>query len=102
MENKSEETIFVITTDTFKDLNEQSTNSTPPWFTLLNILIMHSLRIRILFITPLAVTFLGGFPGEYEIKSYILFFILITQIYRFAFWYNFLDKIAEKNNWEFP
>ena len=79
-----------------------SKDPAPKWFTLLFIFIMFSLSIRIEILTPLALTPSGEYWGQYEVNSYFFFVILLTLVYRFAFWYNLFDKILEKNNWERP
>lgn len=74
----------------------------PPWFTFFYTLIMLSLNVRILIVTPLAITPTGEYWGYFEINSYFFFFILFTLVFRFAFWYTLFEKIAEKNNWDLP
>jgi len=85
-----------------KYLVELIVDTPPQWFTFLYKLIILSLYARIESITPLAIIPTGE-PGKYyEINSYFFFLILLTLVYRFAFWYKFFDKIAEENNWELP
>ena len=82
---------------------ENLPDETPPvWFTFFFNTIMLFLSARILFITPLAITPSDEYWGAYDINSYVFFFILLTLVYRFAFWYILFDKIAERNNWELP
>jgi len=83
-------------------INTHSTDSPPPGFTLFYTVIMLSLHARILLITPLAITPGGEYWGDFEIQSYFFALILMTLIYRFAFWYTLFDKIIEQNNWELP
>lgn len=101
IDNKNE-SIKYMKTHFSKYLENLPSNTPPPWFTFLYKFIILSLSARIEIITPLAITPTGE-PGKYyEINSYFFFLILLTLVYRFAFWYNFFDKIAEKNNWDIP
>lgn len=74
----------------------------PQNFLIFYFLIMISLNIRIIFVSNLAITPGDDFWGDIDIKRPFFALILITLYWRFAFWYNFFDKIAEKNNWELP
>lgn len=60
------------------------------------------LQIRMLLLTPLAITPSDEYWGSYEIKNYFFAAILFTLIYRYAFWYVLFHNIAERNNWELP
>ncbi len=100
--DNSNETISPINTDVSKDLNELPTDTPPQWFTLFYNLIILSLNARIVIVTPFAITPTGEYWGQYDVNSYFFFLILLTLVYRFAFWYNFFDKISEKYNWDFP
>ena len=75
-----------------------SNDEPPPWFTIFYTIIILSLNARILLITPLAITPGGEYWGDFEIQSYFFTLILMTLVYRFAFWYTLFDKIIEKNN----
>ena len=77
-----------------------SNDEPPPWFTIFYTIIMLSLNSRILLVTPLAITPGGEYWGDFEIQSYFFTLILMTLVYRFAFWYILFDKIIEKNNWD--
>ena len=77
-----------------------SNDEPPPWFTIFYTIIILSLNARILLITPLAITPGGEYWGDFEIQSYFFTLILMTLVYRFAFWYTLFDKIIEKNNWD--
>lgn len=88
--------------DFSKDLKKISKDEPPQWFILFYTIIMLSLQIRFEILTPLAIKDFGGYFGGIEINSYFFALILMTLVYRFAFWYNFFDKISEKNNWDFP
>ena len=83
-------------------LDNLTSGITPPWFTFFFMIIMLSLNARILIVTPLAITPTGEYWGYFEINNYFFFFILFTLVFRFAFWYTLFEKIAEKNNWDFP
>jgi hypothetical protein len=101
IDNKNK-SIDYLKTHFSKYLTKLTSDTPPQWFTSLYKLIILSLYARIGIITPLAII-PNGEPGKYfEINSYFFFLILLTLVYRFAFWYNFFDKIAEKNNWELP
>jgi hypothetical protein len=87
-------------TTTYPVIDDVPVDTPPPWFTTLYSIIIFSLQCRILLTTPLAITEGDGYWWEYEINSYVFFFLLFTQIYRFAFWYTFLHQIAENRNWD--
>jgi len=91
-----------LKTDFLGLFSKLSKDPAPKWFTLLFIFIMLSLSIRIEILTPLAITPGGEYWGQYEVNNYFFCLILMTLIYRFAFWYNLFDRILEKNNWERP
>jgi hypothetical protein len=91
-----------LKTDIIKVLHKLTTKPAPKWFTIFYLFIMLSLSFRIELLTPLAITPSGEYWGQYEVKSYFFCLILLTLVYRFAFWYNFFDRIIEKNNWEVP
>ena len=74
----------------------------PQWFTIMYSIIIYSLQGRIILITPLAITPGDDYWGDYDINSYLFFFLLLTLVYRFAFWHTFLHQIAENNNWDLP
>jgi hypothetical protein len=79
-----------------------SKDPAPKWFTFFYYLIMLSLNLRIVLVTPFAVKPGGEYWWSYEVNSYFFCLILLTLVYRFAFWYNLFDRILEKNNWERP
>ncbi len=102
LENNTNETLANIKTDVSNELDELPADTPPQWFIFFYHFIKLSLDARIILITPLAITPTGEYWGQFEVNSYFFFFILLTLVYRFAFWYNFFDKISEKNNWDFP
>lgn len=102
IDNTNESTAY-IKTNFSRFLDNLSNDTTPPWFTFFYMLIILSLNARILIVTPLAITPTGEYWGDFfEINSYFFFLILLSLVYRFAFWYIFFEKIAEKNNWDLP
>ena len=101
IDNANESTAY-IQTHFSRYLDNLPSDIPPPWFSFVYMLIMLSLNARILIVTPLAITPTGEYWGDFEINSYFFFLILFTLVYRFAFWYTFFEKIAEKNNWELP
>jgi len=102
IDNANESTAY-IQTHFSKYLDNLPSDIPPPWFTLFYTLIMLSLNARIVIVTPLAITPTGEYWGDFfEINSYFFFFILLTLVYRFAFWYTLFEKIAERNNWDPP
>ena len=74
----------------------------PQSFLILYLLIMSFLTIRINLISNIAITAGDDFWGDIDIQHPFFAIILLTLVWRFAFWYNFFDKIAENNNWELP
>ena len=96
------ESIGYANTDFYGYLDNLPCDIPPRGFTFFYTLIMLSLYFRIEIITPLAITPTGEYWGAFEINSYFFCLILLTLVYRFAFWYNFFEKISEKNNWELP
>jgi len=101
IDNANESTAY-IQTHFSRYLDNLPSDIPPPWFSFVYMLIMLSLNARILIVTPLAITPTGEYWGDFEINSYFFFLILFTLVYRFAFWYTFFEKIAEKNNWDLP
>ena len=101
IDNANESTAY-IKTNFSRFLDNLSSDIPPPWFTFFYTLIMLSLNARIVIITPLAITPTGEYWGDFEINSYFFSLILLSLVYRFAFWYIFFEKIAEKNNWDLP
>ena len=100
IDNANESTAYIQTHFT-RYIDNLPNDLPPPWFTYFFTLIMLSLNARILIVTPLAITPTGGYWGDFfEINSYFFFFILLTLVYRFAFWYVLFEKIAERNNWD--
>lgn len=83
-----------------KFLEDHPLDTPPSWFYYLYNIIMLSLNVRILILTPLAITPSDEYWGAYDINNYFFFFILFTLVYRFAFWYKLFHKIAERNNWD--
>ena len=100
--DKANESLENFKIDFSKDLKKISKEEPPEWFLFFYTIIMLSLMVRFEILTPLAVKDFGGYFGGVEINSYFFALILMTLVYRFAFWYNFFDKISEKNNWDFP
>ena len=100
--DKTNESIVYSKTDFYRYLDNLPNEIPPKWFIFFYTIIMLSLNFRIEFLTPLAITPTGEYWGSFEINSYFFFIILLTLVYRFRFWYNFFDKILEKNNWELP
>jgi len=91
-----------ITTNILCLLNKIFKDPAPKWFTFFYYLIILSLNLRIVLVTPFAVKPGGEYWWSYEVNSYFFCLILLTLVYRFAFWYNLFDRILEKNNWERP
>ena len=89
-------------TSSYPVIDDLPLDDPPQWFTILYSTIIFSLQGRILLVTPLAITEGDGYWWDYDINSYVFFFLLLTLVYRFAFWYTFLHKIAENHNWELP
>ena len=87
-------------TTSYTIINDPPECDPPQWFTIAYSMIIYSLQGRIILVTPLAITPSDDFWGDYDIKSYVFFFLLLTLVYRFAFWYTFLHQIAENNNWD--
>jgi len=81
-------------------LQNKPLDSPPAWFSVLYTIIIYSLQKRIVFITPLAITPTGSQDPYYEVNNYVFFLLLLTLVYRFAFWYTFLHKIADKHGWD--
>ncbi len=98
--NQEHDSTASIKTDFSRYVEDLSIDIPPPWFTFFHTFIMISLNARILMVTPLAITPGDDFWGDYDINSYAFFFLLLTLVYRFAFWYTFLHKIAENHNWD--
>ena len=100
--DQANESTAYIQTHFSRYLDKLPSDIPPPGFTFFYMLIMLSLNARILIVTPLAITPGDDFWGDYDINSYVFSFLLLTLVYRFAFWYTFFEKIAEKNNWDLP
>ena len=84
----------------FMSIKDMPVSDVPLWFTTLYTIIIYSLKGRIVLVTPLAITPGEEYWGDYDIISYAFFFLLLTLVYRFAFWHTFLHKIAENHNWD--
>ena len=89
-------------TTSYTIINDLPVSDPPQWFTIAYAMIIYSLQGRIILVTPLAITPGDDFWGDYDVESYVFFFLLLTLVYRFAFWYTFLHQIAENNNWDLP
>jgi hypothetical protein len=100
--DQANESTAYIKTQFSRYLDDLPSDTPPPWFTFFYTLIMLSLSARIIIVTPLAITPTGEYWGYFEINSYFFFLILLTLVYRFAFWYTLFEKIAEINNWDIP
>jgi len=87
-------------TNLSKYIETLSVDTPPKWFNLLYTIIMLSLNIRIVTLTPLAITPTGEYWGSYDVNNYFFFAILFTLVFRFAFWYNVFHNTAERNNWD--
>ena len=89
-------------TTSFMSIDDLPVSDPPRWFTILYTIIIFSLKGRIVLVTPLAITPGDDYWGDYDIISYVFFFLLLTLVYRFAFWYTFLHNLAEHYNWDIP
>ena len=87
-------------TTNYTCIGNPTLNNPPQWFSILYSIIISSLQGRILLVTPLAITPGDDFWGDYDINSYVFSFLLLTLVYRFAFWYTLLHQIAENHNWD--
>jgi len=99
---KDKNPMVILRKEISVDFKDMPKDAPPHWFMLFYTIIMLSLQIRFEILTPLAIKDFGGYFGGIEINSYFFCLILTTLIYRFAFWYNFFDKISEKNDWDLP
>jgi len=87
-------------TTNYTFIDDLPLSNPPQWFSILYFIIIYSLQGRIILVTPLAITPGDDFWGDYDINSYVFYFLLLTLVYRFAFWYTFLHQIAENHNWD--
>lgn len=94
------QSIDVLKIPFYKNLDGLAINEPPEWFSYFYNMIIYSLNIRINIVTPLAINPSGEHWGEFEVNNIFFFIILLTLVYRFAFWYNLFEKIAERNNWD--
>jgi len=98
--DQKRQSIDILKIPFYKNLDGLAINEPPEWFSYFYNMIIHSLNKRIEIVTPLAITPGGERWGDFEINSYFFCLILFTLVYRFTFWYNLFEKIAEKNNWD--